>query len=274
MLASAGRYHRLSCLERGCRMHLPPPRASWPLGMPMRPVRCAPTPIYRNPIGIKAVRSRSKPGLALNGIGHGLRLPLQPLSSAHAAEACACRAGHPSPANNAAACRRLIARAPDARFSRRLPASPLWPSCWGIRVAGWFGKKNRTSTPRWRPAAAGFRRTFDRPSADPTLPARGRQRVHPGINAGGGGACRSFNASGDRRHLRPGSAGARDMSGAPVVNRAQILEAPTTSTTWARLSWCASPTSTAAAACPPGRPARPAADRRKPGCGVVAAGLN
>ena len=33
-----------------------------------------------NPIPVKAL-------LALNGIGHGLRLPLQPLSSAHAAEA-------------------------------------------------------------------------------------------------------------------------------------------------------------------------------------------
>src|SRR5690606_39246132 len=33
-----------------------------------------------NPIPLKAL-------LALNGIGHGLRLPLQPLSSAHAAEA-------------------------------------------------------------------------------------------------------------------------------------------------------------------------------------------
>ena len=33
-----------------------------------------------NPIPLKAL-------LALNGIGHGLRLPLQPLSSVHAAEA-------------------------------------------------------------------------------------------------------------------------------------------------------------------------------------------
>ncbi|TXH66212.1 MAG: 4-hydroxy-tetrahydrodipicolinate synthase [Thermomonas sp.] len=36
--------------------------------------------IESNPIPVKAL-------LALNGIGHGLRLPLQPLSSAHAAEA-------------------------------------------------------------------------------------------------------------------------------------------------------------------------------------------
>ena len=36
--------------------------------------------IEPNPIPVKAL-------LALNGIGHGLRLPLQPLSSAHAAEA-------------------------------------------------------------------------------------------------------------------------------------------------------------------------------------------
>jgi 4-hydroxy-tetrahydrodipicolinate synthase len=36
--------------------------------------------VESNPIPVKAL-------LALNGIGHGLRLPLQPLSSAHVAQA-------------------------------------------------------------------------------------------------------------------------------------------------------------------------------------------